>query len=310
MKSILYILSLVCLSLLVACTQPSEPEKPKGIVRINTTPTDLPIIVNGQPKGNSSSQGGQLFSITLEEGEYTIEVLKSIDEEKDLYGTKSILVAGDTLQTIYIDAQERLTDFGVEQKARRDTEAEAAAIEKERIAQQKKLKAAEIKASKIKKEKEFQQKMAEVNRADINFLNSTVVTPNISNRYQKVKHRYKVVGCNITVNEDDLGKSFRDSDNSFQFNVDARKLDIKKSTKIGKAFFALDTRSGVHWQKNSSSYTFHCKNEVNCIQRILFDNNFRSNVDYETYVSTTNGETNISEPIMKAFERILTNCQT
>jgi len=310
MKNVIYILSCVFLSVLIACSPAPEPEKPKGIVRISTTPTELPIIVNGQPKGNSSSQGGQLFSVSLEEGEYKIEVLQSVDQEKDLYGAKSILVAGDTLQTISIEAQHRLTDYGVKEKARRAAEAEASTKEKERIAQLQKQKAADIEAAKVKKEKEFQQKMAEINKDDIKFLNSTIVTPSISNPYQRIKHRYKVVGCNITVNEDDLGKGLRDSDNSFQFNVDARQLDITESTKIGKAFFAIDTRSGVHWQKNSTSYTFQCKNKRSCIRRVLFDNNFRSNVEYETYVSTTNGETNMSNPIMKAFERILKNCQT
>jgi len=40
---------------IVACKPAPEPEKPKGILRIATVPVDMPITVNGLPKGNSPS---------------------------------------------------------------------------------------------------------------------------------------------------------------------------------------------------------------------------------------------------------------
>lgn len=118
-----YLVSVVSCVLIVACQPPPEPEKPKGILRIATVPTDMPITVDGRLKGNSPSGDGQFFSISLEEGNHTISIFKSIDDEKDQYFEKNVYVAADTVQVITLEAKERLTAFGTEEKIRRENEA-------------------------------------------------------------------------------------------------------------------------------------------------------------------------------------------
>lgn len=44
-----------------------------GMLRIATSPGDAQIFINGQRKGNSSSQEGQSFAVKLPQGEYTVE---------------------------------------------------------------------------------------------------------------------------------------------------------------------------------------------------------------------------------------------
>jgi len=125
---------------IVACKPAPEPEKPKGILRIATVPVDMPITVNGLPKGNSPSGEGQYFSITLEEGEHIIEILKSVDDEKEQYAKKKIFVAADTVPIVTLEAEDRLTPFGETEKQRRDAEK----AERERLLAERKEKEAQI----------------------------------------------------------------------------------------------------------------------------------------------------------------------
>jgi len=139
---------LFCL-VVVACKPAPEPEKPKGILRIATIPTDMPITVDGQLKGNSPSGEGQFFLITLEEGEHTIEILKTVDPEKEHYAKKTIFLAADTVAIVTLEAEQRLTPFGETEKQRRDVEK----AEKERLVAERKEKQALI--GKVKWSKTF-----------------------------------------------------------------------------------------------------------------------------------------------------------
>ena len=90
----------VLLFILVACEPAPESEKPTGILRIATIPTDMPIMVNGHPKGNSPPGEGQYFTISLNEGEHAIEIQKAINEEKEHYAKKTLFVARDVRRHI------------------------------------------------------------------------------------------------------------------------------------------------------------------------------------------------------------------
>jgi len=273
----------------VACSPPPEPEKPKGIVRIDTIPTELPIIVNGQPKGNSSSQGGQLFSISLEEGEYRIEVLKSIDEEKDLYGTKSILVAGDTLQTITIEAEERLTEFGLQEKTRREAEASRAAIEKERM---------DILEKQRKKEiaKQRHLKILTLNKPFTELLNNT---PKITTgRRFKQTYSYKANGCQIEVSSAiDAG----DGLNIRNIKVNTQYLDLKQS---------IEKRDMTgYYRGNGTQYDFVCKNDSYCFTyEFPHDGLGPHKMSRAEYIDTINNDMDV-KPIVAAVEGIIRNCQ-
>lgn len=145
LQKILQLIILIITGLLLAnCNQapPVEAEAPKGVLRLVTVPTDMSIFINGQPKGNSPSGPGQYFQILLEEGEHNIEVLKPVDEEKEMYGDKTIFIAADTVQTVTVESKLRLTPFGEGEKARRESEA----AEKARLAEIERKKAAEIAA--------------------------------------------------------------------------------------------------------------------------------------------------------------------
>lgn len=306
MKYFVNLLPLMMLGFLIGCAQPAEPEKSKGVLRIATVPLDIPILVNGLPKGNSPSEVGQLFSISLEEGEYKIEILKPVDDEKDLYGSKSVLIAGDTLQTITIEAKERLTEFGIQEKTRKDAEAEALAKEKAREAELQKQKTAQITAAKAKKENKFQNRMNLVNREYIEILNSTSIKPSIKNPWQRKIHRFKASGCNITAYEDDLGKEMGRDDNSYKVFVDARNLDLAKSMKKYSNKFEM---IGTTRYQKGVIYFFYCKDKRECMVR-THNTNFKANVNYESFISTIESESGQIQPIIQAVGHIIKNCQS
>ena len=100
------------LFLVVAC----QPEPPKGTLRIDTNPPDVPLTINGKFVGNSPVGAGQYFAIELTEGEHVVDALIDIDKSKQLIAKKNIYVAQDTLQSITLKLEERLTPFGEEEK--------------------------------------------------------------------------------------------------------------------------------------------------------------------------------------------------
>ena len=77
--------------LVTSCNQATapEPEKPKGILRITTIPTDMPITVDGEPKGNSPSVQGNIFKLRLKKATmksryYNLSMKKKICMERKL----------------------------------------------------------------------------------------------------------------------------------------------------------------------------------------------------------------------------------
>lgn len=133
---------LVALLTLPACNQapPPEPEKPKGKIRIATVPYEARLTINGEYKGNSPSEDGEYFVISISEGDHKIDALLDVNEELQKFATKTLFLASDTEQTVTLKLEDRLTDFGIEQKAIRDAEAAKQA----RIAEEKRQKAAAI----------------------------------------------------------------------------------------------------------------------------------------------------------------------
>ena len=199
-----YLISALSCVLIVACQPPPEPEKPKGILRIATVPADMPILVDGQPKGNSPSGDGQFFSISLEEGDHTISIFQSIDDEKEQYFEKDVYVAADTVQIITLEAEERLTPFGEKEKLRREVEA----ADKLRVAENERKKAAEKAAAaraKIKKEARTRTlKFRKINKEHSDYLNEVTV------KYKNLaKASFKVDGCNLTLSYDDFSTPAR-----------------------------------------------------------------------------------------------------
>jgi formylglycine-generating enzyme required for sulfatase activity len=79
----------------------------KGMLRIVTEPGDAQIFINGKRKGNSPAEAGQSYAIKLDEGEYSIQALKSDGGPKEQYGQKTVFVAEDSLQTITLALKER-----------------------------------------------------------------------------------------------------------------------------------------------------------------------------------------------------------
>ena len=175
---------------LAACQPPPEPETPKGVLRIATIPTDMPIIIDGQPKGSSPLGEGQYFSISLDEGDHKIEILKSIDNEKDQYADKSVFLAADTIQIVTLEAKERLTVSGELAKAKRDA-----------------VKEREKKLQTAKKQKALKQRQQIIEK-ESNFLNSMEISSIEQNAeiYNKHVYTYKSKDCVIQISNNWLAK--------------------------------------------------------------------------------------------------------
>lgn len=112
-----YLALCVCI-LLQGCQPTQEPETPKGMLRISTSPMDMPIFVDGALKGNSPSGEGQYFSISLEEGEYEVTIFKEVNAETELFAKKTLFIAADTFPILNLKAETRFTAIGkaVEEK--------------------------------------------------------------------------------------------------------------------------------------------------------------------------------------------------
>lgn len=93
-----------------------------GTVRILTTPGDALLYVNGQRKGNSPETEGQTFAVKLVEGEVLIEAKKADSGIYELYGQKKVFVGDETLQTVTIPLQRRVSE-AAQQKIKDDLKA-------------------------------------------------------------------------------------------------------------------------------------------------------------------------------------------
>ena len=162
------------LLILTACQQ----EPPKGALRIDTIPADVPLTIDGAYVGNSPAGAGQYFAIEITEGEHFISALVDVDKEKQLFFEKKIFVAPDSLQTMTFELEERLTPFGIEAKAQR----EAQEAEKRRLADIERKKKEEVAAERKRK------------YGHIDYLNKN---QNVDAEYG-YKIRYIVKGCGLS----------------------------------------------------------------------------------------------------------------
>ena len=153
---------------ITACSPPPPPELPKGKIRISTIPGDAKLTINSEYKGNSPTEDDQYFVISLTEGTHQVDALLNVSEELQKVATKTLFLASDTEQTVTLKLEDRLTQYGKEQKAIRDAEiAEKARIVEEKrrkdaaIAEEKRQKAA---AAALQKKKEAEAKALDEKR--------------------------------------------------------------------------------------------------------------------------------------------------
>jgi len=76
----------ISLLMLASCQQ----EIPKGALRIDTIPPDVPLTIDGNFVGNSPAGAGQYFAIELPEGEHIISALVDVDREKQFFLEKKV----------------------------------------------------------------------------------------------------------------------------------------------------------------------------------------------------------------------------
>lgn len=97
----------LCLALIALATLGlTACEKPKGTLKITTSPSDAEIYINGESKGNSPKKVGQTFAIKIAEGEYKIEAKIPGDEYEYMCAYKDVVVSANTLQTVDISIDE------------------------------------------------------------------------------------------------------------------------------------------------------------------------------------------------------------
>lgn len=98
--------------------QPSTATQPKvteqsGVLRITTEPGGAQVFVNGQRKGNSPTEPGQSFAISLGEGTYIIDAKKADGEEYEYLGQQTdVFVTDNTMQSVAIKLERRPTELG------------------------------------------------------------------------------------------------------------------------------------------------------------------------------------------------------
>lgn len=141
---------------LVGCSQVT----PKGELRIDSTPPEVPLTIDGKFVGITPAADGQYFAIKLSEGEHKIETVVDVDQEKQLVAQKTIYVASDTVQTFTLTLNERLTPFGKKELARREAEA----VEKAKIVEIEREKAAKLA---VEKAQRFKKLRAEAAKASL-----------------------------------------------------------------------------------------------------------------------------------------------
>lgn len=156
MKHLIFLVP-ICFIGITACSEPPPPELPKGKIRISTIPGDAKLTINSEYKGNSPTEDDQYFVISLPEGTHQIDALLNVSDELEKVSTRTLFLASDTEQTVTLKLEDRLTQYGIEQKAIRDAEI----AEKARIAEEKRQKAAAIA---LQKRKEAEAKAIEEKR--------------------------------------------------------------------------------------------------------------------------------------------------
>lgn len=276
LKLILHTIIFIVSGLLFSsCNQAPSPEQeaPKGVLRIVTVPADMPITINGKPKGNSASGPGQYFQILLEEGEHKIEVLKPVNKEKDIYGEKTIFIAGDTVQTITVEAAERLTDWGQKEKVRREAEV----VERKRIAD-------------IER-KQKQDRLTAANKPHIETLNNTIIQS--KTRYPST-FSFEAKNCSLKVINSDYKNS--------AYVIDLGKLNIQKFLEPNPDGYSPEETV----VEKLVSYNFICKSNQGCIYE-TDDPNFL--LTGGGWFSTTVQEANDLKPVVYAISSIAKNCQ-
>ncbi|WP_412971448.1 formylglycine-generating enzyme family protein [Glaciecola sp. MF2-115] len=103
-KLLLGLLVFLCLFAINGCT-----ELPKGTVEISTSPIDAVIYIDGVNKGNSASFNGKAtaFSLKVTEGEHIISAIKPTGGPREFYAEKTIVVSSDSIQTVFLELEQR-----------------------------------------------------------------------------------------------------------------------------------------------------------------------------------------------------------
>lgn len=109
----------LCLALVALVTLGlTACEKPKGTLKITTSPSDAEIYINGERMGNSPAKKGQPFEVEIAEGEYTVEAKIPKDEYVYKCENKEVAVSANALQTVNISVDDWcFTKKGEQQKA-------------------------------------------------------------------------------------------------------------------------------------------------------------------------------------------------
>jgi len=287
----------ISLLILAACQQ----EIPKGALRIDTIPPDTPLTIDGNFVGNSPAGAGQYFAIELHEGEHVISALVDIDKEKQLFLEKTVFVAPDTLQTMTLELEERLTAFGVQEKARREAEK----AEKKRLAeleQARKEKEAKERIARAQEQaRKLHLRMVSKNQDYTDFINTQTV--NVGDE-SKTTQSFNTTGCRIEFTK----KYGGDAPSIVKRSVNARDLELLKSDDFQKTHFYL-YESGLFgtksYKKSALKTTISCKNDRECITR-----NGRTLKDDATRLieGITTHEAQLRN-LHTAFMKVIENCQ-
>lgn len=178
MRALTIIFFGISLLILVGC----QPEPLKGALRIDTIPPDVPLTIDGNFVGNSPAGAGQYFAIQLPEGEHVISALVDVDKEKQLFFEKKVFVAPDTLQTMTLKLEERLTLLGEQEKIRRD----AKEAEQKRLMEIERKKKAAVLAE---RERKF---------GHLDFLNQHISKSEVNRYGTHFEIEYQIKNCSLT----------------------------------------------------------------------------------------------------------------
>jgi len=270
MRLLNFILLSFFLIFITSCTQ----EVPKGTVRIDTVPTDVPLTIDGNYVGNSSAGVGQYFAIELTEGEHVISSLVDVNNEKQLVAEKSVFVAPNTLQTLTLNLEERLTPLGVTEKARREFEAEEtkrkADMERER---------------QLKLEEQNRKKVLKDNRASVEYLN------NLSFSLRIEQQTFDIGYCNIKKRS-----RFLDGSPTYFISARAKNLDADKTKR--------DLKYTKGYPGERFVYEIGCKGDNKCISRTDTDRKFNSE-----HIFVVDNEEIEAKKASQAIKTIIQNCQ-
>ncbi|KPW03639.1 DUF1566 domain-containing protein [Pseudoalteromonas sp. P1-8] len=111
---------ILILTLLTACGGGS------GIIKINTSPRDAKIFIDGELVGNSPSNIGQTFAIKLDEGTYTIKVTKPLNNIYTYSKEKTVFIKEGTIQTVSLEMEKIETAIGKRLRIKEEVEKQKA----------------------------------------------------------------------------------------------------------------------------------------------------------------------------------------